>query len=827
MRSVILLLLVAFAVLAEQHGGNKRLAKRELLLRSKRRWVLSTIELTEEDPGPYPKVISQMFNDKTGAVGENHKYTIGGMGVSEPPMGVFRINEATGVVEALQAIDREKYELFHIKFDILDRITNQKIDRELAFDIEIKDINDNPPKFLQPLINANVKENMPEGYLPVQLQAVDPDQKNTSNSKVTIKMVSQSPEEPKIGLKQLDSHMAQLTFGGCFNFDKIKKYKIIVMAHDHGTPVLSSSATINLHVLDSNTHPPMFKKKEYQAEVQESTTKNDLLRVAVEDKDTPNTASWRAKYFFIKGNEDGNYKIETDPETNEGVLSIIKGKDFERTTLTNVEIGVENEEALFVCKDGSPAEGSFKDSINVTVKVIDVNDPPQFEKEKVDIYRKEEEAPGKDLFVPNVKDVDSDVTKIRYVLLKDPADWVAVDKKTGKVTSTKRMDRESPFVDGNNVYQIIVGAIDNGEPPATGTCTVQIHLGDINDNVPKLTNSSLVMCGNKVNKVRVSARDADMHPFSGPFAFSLGNKDKFAAERWKLDPPYGEEAALVSLKPLPYGNYSVPLMIQDQQNVAGHDTVEMTVCDCGDGDICRSLNPRSVSPGPALIGLILASLLLFLLLLLLIKCYHGRGLASNSTMPDEGNQTLMKYNYEGGGASCMAEPILPTKAVDVTDSKMGAKTSQVQSTTRLETNTYSSAFSTMNNNMNTLGSQRYADTHKSRRGYSMNSTWGSSRMNTYMGAQGASSMYQRSSSLGPYNNIGDHIEKKMYNFDDRILEYAPQTYAHEGNGSGCHSLENIAASSQDNLQFLEHLGSKFNKLGGICHEAITQRQIQY
>ncbi|XP_060794614.1 cadherin-like protein 26 isoform X2 [Neoarius graeffei] len=661
MRKTSNLLLVLFLALwaessheltSQEETNNKK--SERVLIRSKRRWVLSTIELEEEDPGPFPRKVTKLYNDKD--VNHTLKFSISGHGVDEEPLGTFSINEKTGEVFIHKPIDRETYPIIHVNFDVMEENSGKVLDKTLAFDVAITDKNDNPPVFIPQDLYIEVPENIKEGQLPVSLQTRDNDEKNNNNSRISMRIVSQEPTLPKISLESfLDGESSMnknLVLTGCFDYDKVKKYKMLVEARDHGTPSLSSTTTVNFAITDSNTHAPVFTAPKLNAEVMEMETR-EILRIPVEDKDTPNTPASRAVFTILKGNEEGNYKIETDPLTNEGVLTVIKGKDYERTTLTELEIGVENEEPLFLCIDGKPVTPvpetlKGKSTVKVAIKVTDVNDPPKFQNKIQKVYRVEEEEPGDVLYIPTVTDEDSDPAKLRYELVEDPAKWMSIDPQTGKITSAKKMDRESPYVH-NSTYTVVMRAIDDGEPPGTGTGTLVVHLGDKNDNIPHLTSNTSVMCGNKAEKVRVKAGDDDAFPYSGPFTFMFGKEDQELKSLWKLDPITGSETFLISLKSMPYGKYSVPLRIADQQGMLAHDVLQVVVCDCGKGDVCLDLLPRSSILHGAAIGILLGMLLMMPLLLcfsFICKCQEKKNF--KQCLQNDGNQFLIKYNEEGG-----------------------------------------------------------------------------------------------------------------------------------------------------------------------------------
>ncbi|XP_038137749.1 cadherin-like protein 26 [Cyprinodon tularosa] len=811
MKSLPLLLLITLAALGLSEVGSKphRRAKREFLSRSKRRWVLSTIELEEEMDVKYPYRISKMYNDKHND--DHHIFVMGGDGADET---LFNIDEKTGDVYVLQPIDRETTPSFHITFDVKEEGTTNSIDRQLAFDVEVQDINDNPPKFIKIDKIAKVFENATSGeFLPAAMEVKDFDKEGTENSTFTVNVVDQIPAEPKIRVDNTTKNDWRLKLDGCFDYDKAKQYKIVLKAVDKGKPPLSSTATIILNIIDTNSHPPKFKKREYDAEALENTASAEILRVGVEDKDSPGTEGWTAKYFFISGNEDNTYNITTDTETNEGIIGIAKGKNFDITTFVNLEIGVRNIEDLTLCKDGkqsTPPKDQPLDSVKIKVKMVDTNDPPVFETKSDKVHMVEESEPGQLLYTPVVKDIDS--SSFRYIKVNDSADWVTVDEKTGQITSVSRMDRESPHV-VDNAYKVVIAAVDNGEPPATSTCTVTIYLRDINDNLPTLVKKTATLCTNEPEAmVKVPVKDTDADPYSGPFNFALEGDDTI--KNWKLISQNGNEVTLSKRTDLQYGNYSVPLLMEDKQNQASKETLQVEVCECNEEGVCRELKPLLTNLGAAAIGLVIAGLLLFLLLLAVLTCNQKREFKMDI---DDGHQTLINYNQEGGGTDCKSPIILP-QARDVNE---GLKQYMQETETspedlyRMDPMVASSSYG-----MNTMESQFHGGFHGNLKGESRRyaSTIGRSTFrsnSTYSQSMRNSSFSQSTRATEAHLRSQLHRRLGAYERESSLSTDSVNFYEYEGSNKSCLSQENDLYEDFD-LTFLEKLGPQFSTLAKIC-----------
>ncbi|XP_038659102.1 cadherin-like protein 26 isoform X2 [Scyliorhinus canicula] len=626
-----------------------------VLHREKRRWISGTFQLREEDPGPFPKDAVKVFNDKS----QNHTVTFSlqGQGVdAEPEKGLFSIDRYTGQISTNRKVDREKTKQFLFQVDARDMETLQILDDHMLYRILVIDINDNAPEFSQKIYKFDVRENEHPGEEIFRVEATDPDDVRRGNGKVSYSIVSQSPSIPS-NIFKINSENGSILLQKCLDYDAIKTYSLVIKARDNGLNILSSSTEAQINVINSNTNHPIFTEQSGSLNIDEGDNDRVILRVSVTDKDTPHTPAWKATYKIIKGNEAGNYRIETDPETNDGILFLIKPLDYELARVKRIEITVENEEPFFTCQErnGPTSEGLSKFILDINVK--DKNDAPVFFPPVLTVQEVEGQKPGKILGRFNATDTDEFFKhSIRYVKASDPADWISIDSDTGVISTVKTLDRESPYVN-DSVYICTVYAIEDGEIPTTGTGTMHLTLVDVNDNLPYLLKSSQEMCDDgDIQSIIIAAQDDDLDPFGGPFTFELVDNEQHVKDNWKLTKATGNTARLARKNNIPIGNYTVPLKIRDRQGITQETSLNLHICHCLDGKTCPAPKPARAVLAGAAIGLLFAGLLLLLLgFCLFIFCTCAQK-AQYSLPSNEPLWTMVNYNEEGGNADSQTTP---------------------------------------------------------------------------------------------------------------------------------------------------------------------------
>ncbi|XP_032875379.1 desmocollin-3-like isoform X2 [Amblyraja radiata] len=637
-----------FAAKLKEQGRKRRAV---LLHRQKRRWQPMPFKLTENSIGPFPKYVQTIRSDDE--QGHTISYHISGQGVDKHPANLFSVESDTGRIFVSRPVDREEFPSFKL-FGKAIRKGGIMHERLLDLTIKVMDVNDNVPMFTEKEFVVNFPECSAAGTSVTTLIATDKDEPNTINTLLVYRILSQEPSSRFGSFFSIDGKTGEIkTNSDKLNREEQNTYTLEVEVQDldgksYG---LSSRGKVVIHLTDMNDHPPTFKESRYTIDVKETESNIMVLRMPVEDKDIAGTNASRAVFKIVKGNENGNFNVSTDPKTNEGLLYVVKPLDAETTRLLQLDVAVENEAPLI-------GKASQQQVAKVTVNVLDVDEGPEFVPSVKHLWTEENVALRTTLGSFTARDPETQSSdNIRYRKLTDPADWVSIDPNTGQIQTAAILDRESMYVK-HNKYNVTVLAMEDKDHSRSCTGTVVINLHDVNDNSPVISNTNLYICENGDHHfVNISAEDLDASPNAAPFTFLLPNDPLEIKKKWEIFDNAGSYAFMKPKGSLIPGHYKVPIIIQDQQHHETKDTLKIVICECPNKLNCagRLASKKAVLGGLGILVMFLAALCLLCLLLAAFALYCGGDRKIKAPLGSQGqyHQTLIVSNEEGGGQQDM------------------------------------------------------------------------------------------------------------------------------------------------------------------------------
>ncbi|GAA6084928.1 B-cadherin [Tachysurus ichikawai] len=609
------------------------------LRRRKREWVIPPVRILENDRGPFP---SKLVRIKSSHEKETKMvYRITGVGADLAPVGLFTIDRNTGQMFVGRPLDREAQDKYVLQAHA-ESFTDAVVEPAMEVIVEVLDSNDNLPIFTQDPFIGSVPEASKPGFEFMTVSATDADDPNTDNADIRYSIVEQLPPEPHPNLFAINpmSGAIRVNVDG-LDRENYREYTLKIQAADMKGEGRAVFGTAVITVTDSNDNAPKFAKNLFNVSVQEDKVGATVVKLPVTDEDEPQSSAWAAKFRIVSGDPSGFFNISTGPSKQEGIITTIKGLDYENNNKFTLLVAVENEVPFAKALPTSTA--------TVIVNVLDVNEAPVFDPKEMIVSKPEDLTINSELTVYTATDPDTYRNqKLTYRVGNDPAGWLTVIPDTGLIKVRSPMDRESTFVkDGK--YKALILAIDDDVLPATGTGTLIIELEDVNDNAPTIEEREINICNKDSAPRTLAVVDQDGPGFAAPFTVELQGDGK---NNWTARMNDSKTGIILSLKmPLQQGTYNVAMRVYDNQHHSQVNTVLVTVCDCTGEDFnCKDL--RAADFGlPGVLGILGAILALLLLLLLLLLFLKRKGTKKEQPLinDDDLRDNVYYYDEEGGG----------------------------------------------------------------------------------------------------------------------------------------------------------------------------------
>ncbi|XP_015922304.1 neural-cadherin-like isoform X1 [Parasteatoda tepidariorum] len=413
--------------------------------------------------------------------------------------GTFIIGPTDGIVKLAKDLDYEDLRQPK-KFSLQITATEDSggFSTNVELNIDVTDVNDNPPRFEVPDYQAyGVPEDVPIGTSILQVSATDTDSGKNADIEYSLDKSDFTIDARGViySNKRLDA-------------DIVNTYELAVRAVDRGEPPLTGTATVRVYTENRNDESPKFSQDVYTPSVDENAGPNTLVTTVVaSDIDGDNVV------FGFQGGDTVAGMFEIEERT--GVIRLINGQIH--LDKDKYELNVTAKDDGACCKNGERT--LHTSTALVVVFITDVNDnKPVFE--NCDNYNpKVEENADPGTFVIRVEATDQDKGyngQVRYSVVQQPnqrGTKFIVDEITGDVRTNKVFNREGE--DGRFV-SVTLKATDRGNPPLEGVCSFKVEITDVNDNPPLFHRSEYhenikqdTPVGSNVLRIAASDEDAD------------------------------------------------------------------------------------------------------------------------------------------------------------------------------------------------------------------------------------------------------------------------------------------------------------------------------
>ncbi|KFP80958.1 Cadherin EGF LAG seven-pass G-type receptor 3, partial [Apaloderma vittatum] len=396
------------------------------------------------------------------------------------PSPVFLVDSTTGQLSLSQQLDYETITRFEVEVEASDG-GQPSLSTETRVVVHVQDVNDNPPEFNQAIYDIFVFENLQMGSPIYTFNVTDKDEvvyKSYPNNLYA---------EPYYLLQD-----GTVWVNGSVDRETKDKYELLLVASDNGVPRRQNFTRVSIHVFDVNDNPPQFTKAKYSATVRVATAAEgvSVLSVSATDLDVGSNA---VISYSLKNHSD---VFRINDSTGEITLSSNLNHITADTVVTLIVTATDH---------GDP---QLTSDVQITVSVDDINDnPPVFPTWIQTKLSAPENAAGLDLGVFSATDLDAGVNAlISYSLQDDFAGIFHINSSTGKLMTTKSLDRE--MMDS---YELKIIATDSGKPSLSASLVLSITVEDANDNPPVFPQQSysVIVKENEPPHVILSAAATD------------------------------------------------------------------------------------------------------------------------------------------------------------------------------------------------------------------------------------------------------------------------------------------------------------------------------